>query len=135
MQLSLRQKLEKGSVVRGYLPSGLVWVICIAFAGWLVVISSQRVLSALEAVLLQLVMLSASVLASYLFSRISAQTRVADLVRTQARPAFRRVVSLYIALWQLSARVRDLQGQAARFSSRDLDGIDMGFADANSYER
>ena len=67
MQLSLRQKLEKGSVVRGYLPSGLVWVICIAFAGWLVVISSQRVLSALEAVLLQLVMLSASVLRHIFF--------------------------------------------------------------------
>ena len=88
-------------------------VICIAFSVTMVRVSSQRPLTALEATLLQFVILSAGVTASYLFARRSATHAARDIVKAHARSAFRRVVSLYSSLSRLSVRIQRLRSQEA----------------------
>ncbi len=82
-------------------------IVCIAFMIILVLVSSGRQLTPLEAVLLQIVTVGAGVVASYFFSQRSARTAAEQLMKPHARSAFRRVKSLYSGLFYLK-RVIDL---------------------------
>ena len=85
-------------------------VICIAFAiVMVVVVSSRRDLTGLEAVLLQVVILASGLVGSYLVGQKSASAEAREFVKAHARSAFRRVVSLYASLSHLALRIDELQ--------------------------
>ena len=93
-------------------------LVSIIFVIFLVRVSSERQLTPLEAILFQIVILGAGVLASYLFSQRAATTAAEQLMKPHARSAFRRVKSLYSGLFYLK-RVIDLhKGRDAEAASQ-----------------
>ena len=82
-------------------------VACVAFVILVVVVSSGRPLTSVEAVFIQLVILGTGLSASYLFSQKSAKVTAEQLVKPHARSAFRRVKSLYSGLFYMK-RLIDL---------------------------
>jgi len=65
--------------------------------------SASRQLSSMEAALTQLFVLGFGLLASFIFGQVSAETAGREMVRSHARSAFRRVLSLYRSLSRLAA--------------------------------
>ena len=84
-------------IATGMLLASLVAAIVL---GWT---SAQRQLSGVEAGLIQLFALSFGFLASFIFGQISAEHAGRELVRSHARSAFRRVLSLYRSLSRLAS--------------------------------
>ena len=72
----------------------------------LVYLSSLRPLSPTETITLQVVILGAGIAASWIFSQNSATSAAQETIRLHTRPAFRRVLDLYISLGRLSDRIR-----------------------------
>ena len=92
--------------IRAMWPYALVVALalaCVAFVILLVRVSSNRPLTPLESILLQIVILGTGVSGSYLFSQRSAKAAAEQVVRPYARSAFRRVKSLYSGLFYLKA--------------------------------
>ena len=92
------------SLVRAMLPFAIIVilaVVCVAFAILVVLVSSTRPLTPLEATLLQVVILGTGLSASYLFSQRAARVAAEQLMKPHARSAFRRVKSLYTGLFYL----------------------------------
>lgn len=80
----------------------------LAFAialGAMIIVSSLRELSQLEAILFQVVTLATGLLASYRFGRNAARDAAYDLIRPHARSALRRILSLRDSLFRLSERI------------------------------
>ena len=93
-------------------------IVCIAFMIILVLVSSDRQLTPLEAVLLQIVTVGAGVVASYFFSQRSARTAAEELMKPHARSAFRRVKSLYSGLFYLKREIELHKGRDEKAQSQ-----------------
>ena len=94
------------NLVRAMLPNAIIVILaaaCIALAVFVVITSSKRALTSLEATLLQVVILGTGVWSTYLFSQKAARMAA----KPHARSAFRRVTSLYAGLFYLK-KVIDL---------------------------
>ena len=92
------------NLVRAMLPYAIIGILaaaCIALASFVILESSKRALTSLEATLLQIVILATGVSSSYLFSQKAA--RVA--AKPHARSAFRRVTSLYSGLFYIKRHI------------------------------
>ena len=74
-------------------------VACAALVAFVVIISSERPLTPLEATLLQVVILSTGLIASFL----SSQKVAKKATKPHVRSAFRRVKSLYFGLFYLKS--------------------------------
>lgn len=92
-----------------YALGGFLVAISLAFAAIMVYASSQRELSSLERTLFQVVILGGGLSGSFLFGRMSALQAARDIIRPQARSAFRRARSLRRSLNALSTRIETMQ--------------------------
>lgn len=71
-----------------------------------VYIASTRTTTSFENALLQIISLALGIGASYYFGRRSTREAARGIVKSHAKPAFRRLTSLYQGLWQ-AAKVID----------------------------
>lgn len=71
----------------------------------LVYLSAMRSLNPAEGVALQVGALGAGIFASWMFTQSSATKAAQETMRFHTRPAFRRVLDLYISLGRLSDRI------------------------------
>ena len=83
------------------------WSIVLVLAGVvgfgvMMFVSAMRSLTSLEQVLFQVLILGASIMASWRIGRNSAMSAAQETVRLHARPAFRTVLILYESLTRLS---------------------------------
>ena len=90
---------------------------CVSLAVVMVVVSSRRILTPLEASLLQIVILAAGLVGSYLFGQRFANVN-------NARSAFRRVVRLYASLSRLAVRIQEFRATDEVDKSQALDVIE-----------
>ncbi len=97
--------------------SGLLIFGSIVVAAVFAVVSSDRPLTNLEAVLLQSFGLGAGLIGSFIFGRQSTQKAAVELVKPHARSAFRRLWSLYQSLSRLAEVVQS--AQRARFDNEN----------------
>jgi hypothetical protein len=74
------------------------------FCSWT---AATRQLSALEAALTQCIVLTFGLLSSFLFGQLSAEKAGQDMIRSHAKSAFRRVLSLYRSLSRLAAIIEN----------------------------
>ena len=91
----------------------LLIVISITVAIIMIIVSSSRDLTSLEATLFQVVSLAAGLYGSYRFGRSSAAESARENIRLHARPAFRRALELYNRLYDLSIEIESLKQEGA----------------------
>ena len=89
------------------LPLIGLWLAFAIALSAMIVVSSLRELSQLEAVLFQVVTLVIGLLASYRFGRNAARDAAYDIIRPHARSALRRILSLRDSLFRLSERIEE----------------------------
>lgn len=89
------------------LPLIGLWVAFAVALGTMIIVSSIRELSQLEAVLFQVVTLVTGLLASYRFGQNAARDAAYDVIRPHARSALRRILSLRDSLFRLSERIEE----------------------------
>ena len=87
----------------------LLAVITIVLSAILIIVAQSRPLTPLEGILLQVVILAAGVGASYMIGKNAAMEAARELIRPYARSAFRRVLSLYKSMYNLSVRIEVMQ--------------------------
>lgn len=85
---------------------GLLFVVAI---GAMIIVSSMRQLTQLEAILFQVVTLGTGLFGSYRFGRNAARDAAYDVIRPHARSALRRILSLRDSLLRLSARIEEFK--------------------------
>ncbi len=102
-------------------------IVSLAFVICLVYVSSERQLTPLEAILIQIVILGAGVFASYLISQRFARTAAEQaraaaehLMMGHARSAFRRVKSLYSGLFYLKRVIERHKGPDPKAQSQEV---------------
>ena len=111
------------SFVTARLPIAIIAIsaiICVALVIFVIVVSSRRPLTPLEATLLQIVILGTGVTASYLISQKA--TKVA--AKPQARSAFRRVKSLYSGLFYLKGLIDRHRARNAKAAGQVIEVIE-----------
>ena len=89
-------------------------VIVFIFIAFLVAVVSsytatQRVLTTIESVLLQLFSLSAGLVGSYIFGKQSSRKAAKEIIKPHARSAFRRLLSLFKSLSRVAQEIQDFQ--------------------------
>ena len=82
---------------------------CLVAAGAFVGLSWLRAPTPFETVLFQIVILITGLLGSYMYGKNSAAQAARDVIRPQARSAFRRARSLRRSLNALSTRIETMQ--------------------------
>ena len=85
-----------------------VWTLALLVAAFSVVVigvGASRKLTGLEQGLVQFISLTISLVGSFVFGRKSSRAGAKALIQTQARPAFRRLVSLYAALQNVAGAI------------------------------
>ncbi len=87
------------------LPLIALWLAFAVALGAMIVVSSIRELSQLEAVLFQVVTLTTGLLASYRFGQNAARDAAYDVIRPHARSALRSILALRDSLYRLSLRI------------------------------
>lgn len=87
------------------LPLIGLWLAFAVALGAMIVVSSLRELSQLEAVLFQVVTLATGLLASYRFGQNAARDAAYDVIRPHARSALRSILALRDSLYSLSLRI------------------------------
>lgn len=97
-------KLEK--IVPFVAPSLLILASLIVAVLFLA-ISSQRPLTNLENVLLQLFTLGLGLVGSFFIGRLSAREVALDIIKPHARSAFRRLLSLYNSLSRMARTIQE----------------------------
>ena len=98
----------------------LLIAISITVAIIMIIVSSLRDLTSLEATLFQVISLAAGLSGSFIFGRSSAAESARENIRLHARPAFRRALELYYRLYGLSIEIESLKQEDAE---RSLDII------------
>jgi len=96
--LSLNKKKE-------YVGPALLIVVSIIVAIAFAVVASDRPLTNLEGVMLQAFSLSAGLIGSYFFGRLSAREAAMEFIKPHARSSFRRLLSLYRSLGRLATEI------------------------------
>lgn len=84
-------------------------VAAIIFGVVYIIVAASRLLTQLENVLLQLIILFLSIGASFAFGRESANSAGKALIKPYARSAFRRSLSLYFGLSRFKAAIQDIR--------------------------
>ncbi len=93
-------------------------MVAAAVLGWT---GAQRQLSGVEAGLLQVFALGFGFLASFIFGQVSSEHAGREMVRSHARSAFRRVLSLYRSLSRLASVIEnDRENSGGRSGSAKL---------------
>ena len=95
-------------VMRGswhHLFSLVLVFVCVGVSILMIIVASQREVSAVESILFQVVILGTGLSGSFLFGRSSAADTARDVIRPHARSAFRRVLSMYKSMYGLSVRI------------------------------
>ena len=100
-------------------------IICVVFVATLVVVSSNRSLSPLESILLQVLALGTGVWASYLFSQQSAAKAAREMMKPYARSAFRRATNLYFGLTFIMELIGQNKGESEQTSRHLVDLIEV----------
>lgn len=96
--MSLNKKKE-------YVGPALLIVVSIIVAIAFAVVASDRPLTNLEGVMLQAFSLSAGLIGSYFFGRLSAREAAMEFIKPHARSSFRRLLSLYRSLGRLATEI------------------------------
>ena len=115
------------NLIRAMLPIAIIAILgaaCVAFATLVVVVSSRRPLTSLEATLLQIVILGTGLSASYLFSQRAARVAAEQLVKPHARSAFRRVKTLYSGLFYLKGLIDQHREPNAKTATQVVEVIE-----------
>lgn len=76
-------------------------------------VASERQLTSLEGVLLQGFSLSAGLLGSFLFGKLSTRKAAQEMIKPHARSAFRRLISLFKSLSRVAIIIADAQGKGS----------------------
>lgn len=92
--------MKKGSGISFLLSSLAVSLVFL----W---IASERNLSSLENVLLQIFSLGLGLIGSYILGQVSAREGARDLMKPHARSAFRRLIALYRGLSRIDIVIRE----------------------------
>ncbi|MCK4392965.1 hypothetical protein KAX17_08675 [Candidatus Bipolaricaulota bacterium] len=92
-------------------------LVAIIVAVIFVIFAAIRPFTQLEVVLLQLFTLASGLMGSFLLGKQSAESAAREIIKPYARPAFRRVLSLYMSLSRLARTIK-----SARLSSGSDDG-------------
>ena len=90
----------------------LLAVITVGLSISLIFVAQSRPLTPLEGVLFQLVILAAGLSASYMIGKNAAMEAARGLILPHARSAFRRVLSLYASLDNLSGMIEGMRRDA-----------------------
>lgn len=77
-------------------------VVSFIFGGFFVYTVTQRTLTGLESVLLQLFILASGLIGSFIFGKQSAEKAAKEMIKPHARSAFRRLISLYRGLSRIA---------------------------------
>ncbi len=85
---------------------GLAFIVAL---GAMVAVSSVRPLSQVEAILFQLVTLTAGLLGSYRFGRNAAREGAFEIIRPHARSALRSILTLHTSMYRLSLRIEEMK--------------------------
>ena len=88
---------------------GLLALVTIVLSITLIVVAQDRPLTPLEAILFQVVILAAGLAASYMIGKNAAMEAAREVIRPYTRSAFRRVLSLYKSMYNLSVRIEVMQ--------------------------
>lgn len=88
---------------------GLLTLVTIVLSITLIIVSQGRPLTPLEAILFQVVILATGVGASYMIGKYTAMEAAREMIRPYTRSAFRRVLSLYKSMYNLSVRIEAMQ--------------------------
>lgn len=81
----------------------------VAVAITMIVVSSSRPLSTLEAILFQMLIWLTGLYGSFRLGRSSEMKSAREAIRLHARPAFRRALELYYRLYDLSNEIESLK--------------------------
>ena len=84
-------------------------VVSVGVSALMINVASHREVSSVESILFQVVILGTGLSGSFLFGRSSAADTARDVIRPHARSAFRRVLSLYKIMYDLSVRIEGFQ--------------------------
>lgn len=88
-----------------YIIAPLLIIISFSLVWFFLYIASQRNLSSLENIFLQIFILTTSLAGSFLLGKIFSQNSAYDAIKPHARSAFRRVLALYGGLSRLAKSV------------------------------
>lgn len=89
----------------------LLFLVSILVVAVFLVTANRRHLSDTENVLFQIFSLSAGIVSSYLFGRMSAKDTALEIIKPHSRSAFRRLVSLYKSMGRLIRVLRERKAQ------------------------
>ena len=88
--------------MKTFYPRVLAFV-AILLASLFLIVSAHRNLTSLESALFQLLILASSFVGSYLMGRREARNIAHEMITAHARPAFRRLLSLYKSISRVSS--------------------------------
>lgn len=92
-----------------YHIAGLLIFVAIGVSVFVAYTVTQRTLTGLESILLQIFIFAAGLSGSFLFGRQSAREAAREIIKPHARSAFRRLLSLYLSLQRAAAEIKSSQ--------------------------
>lgn len=87
----------------------LLALVTVALSVTLIFVAQNRPLTPLEGILFQVVILAAGLAASYRIGKTTSMETAREVIRPYTRSAFRRVLSLYKSMYNLSVRIETMQ--------------------------
>lgn len=102
----------------------LLILLALAIASLFVYIATQRELTTLENVLLQIFTLASGTYGSYVLGKESAKEAAKELVKPHARSAFRRLISLYRSLSRLAETIQLSKANGSENNNLVLDKLE-----------
>ena len=110
-----------------FIAAGFFFIVCLLISAFFVYEASERDLTGLETALFQVFALATGLTASFLFGRQSARSTAREMIKDRARPAFRRLISLYNGISRMAAiieQARNLRsGPELREALAELGGL------------
>ena len=105
----------------------LLLIFCLLISAFFVYEADVRTVTALEAALFQIFALATGLTGSFIFGRQSVRAAARRMVKAHARPAFRRLISLYKGISRMAAiieRARNLRSDSEqREALAELSGL------------
>ena len=107
--------------------AGLLLIVCLLISAFFVYEATVRTFTDLEAALFQIFALATGLIGSFIFGRQSVHAAARGMVKDHARPAFRRLISLYEGISRMAAiieRARNLRSDSEqREALAELSGL------------
>ena len=105
----------------------LLLIVCLLISAFIVYEANVRTFTDLEAALFQIFALATGLIGSFIFGRQSVRAAARGMVKDHARPAFRRLISLYEGISRMAAiieRARNLRSDSEqREALAELSGL------------